>query len=555
VDLVCILLFWYGCREGYLYGVKRKWFGGLSDKLIRVSPYIFLTSIFAYFTYFSALNYFSYEFLNLFDRDFPANVQAIWKLSEGLYPYATIFQKHYLADHWWPIFWFISLPYKLFPSPLTILFLNLFGFFIALVALFFLFVKKTKHNFLAYALCVNLALHPYVQMALVGRSNSDIYSFVFMSLAFCFYFYKNYIGYFIFLVAAFLCKEDVPLYFAAAGLWIVFIEKNRKIGWGTFFISVIYFIGVTKVLMPHYNDSVNLMNFSRYYDYLGSSIDEIILNIFMKPWLVVGQVLSFSSIISLIFLFGPVLGFVLFSGSSVWLLLVPIFIKLLAVRSDMAMFSKHHIWHPLFFIYYATLSGALYLENRLSLSLSVSKNKVKNGLAIILIVAGCLSSLFYPVLIRESGLKAQGNGIRFLHSMAGMHGYWKEYLDSSRVNLVKKALTIVPSSASLLSDINVLAYSPNRERIHELNKYHGENAAGCCMVDPVEYVLFDNLNPRSNHGRHFRFVKGRLLHYINKSSNWDLIFNEGAVLVFKRKKDLFVPDEHFKHSLEFVRNF
>ena len=329
MDLVCILLFWYGCREGYLYGVKRKWFGGLSDKLIRVSPYIFLTSIFAYFTYFSALNYFSYEFLNLFDRDFPANVQAIWKLSEGLYPYATIFQKHYLADHWWPIFWFISLPYKLFPSPLTILFLNLFGFFIALVALFFLFFKNTKHNFLAYALCVNLALHPYVQMALVGRSNSDIYSFVFMSLAFCFYFYKNYIGYFIFLVAAFLCKEDVPLYFAAAGLWIVFIEKNRKIGWGTFFISVIYFIGVTKVLMPHYNDSVNLMNFSRYYDYLGSSIDEIILNIFMKPWLVVGQVLSFSSIISLIFLFGPVLGFVLFSGSSVWLLLVPIFIKLL----------------------------------------------------------------------------------------------------------------------------------------------------------------------------------------------------------------------------------
>ncbi|MBT6121631.1 DUF2079 domain-containing protein [bacterium] len=555
MDLLCILLGWYGVREGYLYGVHRKWFQDLPDRVVRISPYIVIASLFIYFTYFAALNYFSYEFLNLFDRDFPANVQAIWKLSEGLYPYATIFQKHYLADHWWPIFWFLSLPYKLFPSPLTILFLNLIGFFVALVAMFLLFLKKTQHKFLAFALCVNLALHPYVQMALVGRSNSDIYSFVFISLAFCFYSYKKYIGYFIFLGAAFLCKEDVPLYFAAAGLWLVFIEKNRKIGWATFGISVIYFIGVTKFLMPHYNDSVSLMNFSRYYDYLGSSIDEIILNAFMKPWLVVGQIFSFSSIISLIFLFGPVLGFIIFSGSSFWLLCVPILIKLLAIRSDMAMFAKHHVWHPLFFIYFATLSGCLYLEDRLSLSLSISKNKVKNGLAIILILSGCLASLVYPFLIRQSELKAQGTGIRHLHSMAGMHLYWKEYIGDSRVELVKKALRSVPQSASLLSDINVLAYSPNRERIHELNKYHGELAAVCCMVDCVEYVLVDNLNPRSNHGRYFRFVKGRLLTYINKSSNWDLVFNEGSVLVFKRRHDLFKPDDHFNHSLEFIRNF
>ena len=158
---------------------------------------------------------------------------------------------------------------------------------------------------------------------------------------------------------------------------------------------MVYFLCVTMIFMPMLNNGEKPHNFALYYGHFGDSIGAILQTIVFQPWLVIDKLIGFDSLYSLVYLCGPFLLFIFLGGRGLLLAMPPVFIKLLTIRSDMFFFSKHHIWHPLFFLYFAVIIGVLFCRKLLIKRFQFSHCQATQVLSLVLVVMGILSCLLY----------------------------------------------------------------------------------------------------------------------------------------------------------------
>ncbi|HLO52443.1 MAG TPA: DUF2079 domain-containing protein [Kamptonema sp.] len=102
------------------------------------------------------------------------------------------------------------------------------------------------------------------------------------------------------------CKDALSLTVAAMGVWLFFFEKKRLCGAIALFLGVGWFVIVTQGIIPHFKGGKGPGGVGRY-SYLGNSVFEIAINMFLKPGLVLGRVLSWDTLQYLGLLLLPVI--------------------------------------------------------------------------------------------------------------------------------------------------------------------------------------------------------------------------------------------------------
>ncbi|WP_413167349.1 DUF2079 domain-containing protein [Capilliphycus salinus ALCB114379] len=101
------------------------------------------------------------------------------------------------------------------------------------------------------------------------------------------------------------CKAVLSLTIVALGFWLLIFEKRRVCGAIALFLGVAWFAIVTQVIIPNFSGR-EVEGVWRY-TYLGDSVLEIIVNIILKPDLVLGRLISVSTLDYLYQLFFPVI--------------------------------------------------------------------------------------------------------------------------------------------------------------------------------------------------------------------------------------------------------
>ncbi|MDF0556334.1 DUF2079 domain-containing protein [Kamptonema sp. UHCC 0994] len=231
--------------------------------------------------------------------------QVVYLISQGLPPISSFLGFHHLGNHAaWDIYP-LALLYKIYPTVYWLLLVQAIALTLGVLPIWILSrLAGLKENqaiamsaaYLLYPVIFNTNLfdfHPEV-MALPAILGAILAAKLNKPLWFC---------------AAILWvlggKAVLSLTVIAMGFWLLLFEKRRLCGSIALIIGVAWFLIATQQLIPYYSGSEAAGVWR--YTYLGNSVREIILNLLLKPQLILGKIFSLDTIKYLFLLILPLI--------------------------------------------------------------------------------------------------------------------------------------------------------------------------------------------------------------------------------------------------------
>lgn len=266
---------------------------------------IFLGILFIVFV--SSLTILYYLYHSSSTYDFGIFSQMFHYMDKTLIPYTTVERDGLLshfAVHFSPIL-YIFLPfYKIFPNPVTLLFIQALVIALGLIPLYKLCKHFKYSNKIIIALSIIYILYP----ALIGGSffyfhENKILTVLLLCL---FYFIEKSntkLTYF-FALLVMLVKEDAAIYISFIGLYLLFSKKRKIKGSYLIIASVIYFMIVTN-LMQIFGEGIMSDRYKNFLFNNEESLIYVIINILKNPIYLFYQLLSLEKLKFLIYMFIP----------------------------------------------------------------------------------------------------------------------------------------------------------------------------------------------------------------------------------------------------------
>ncbi len=231
--------------------------------------------------------------------------QAIYLLSQNQTPFSSLMGIHILGDHAAVIYYPLALLYKIYPD--------------------------VHWLFLVQAVALSLGAWPSLSLARLAGLNQEqsraialiylLYPVVFNINLFDFHpevialpallaaILAARLNKLVWFCAAILlvlsCKAVLSITVAAIGLWLFVCEKKQRFGAIALLLGVAWFVIASQKIIPYFSGS-EVAGVGRY-SYLGKSVLEIIINLILKPQLVLGKILSFDTFKYLFVLTLPVI--------------------------------------------------------------------------------------------------------------------------------------------------------------------------------------------------------------------------------------------------------
>lgn len=410
------------------------------------------------------------------------NSQAVWLLSNFKEPFISYHNQNILADHMVPILLFLSPFYKIYSDPITLLILQSIMLASGVFPLYWLAKDKLESDFLAFSLSIGYLLYPALQFAnLYDFSPGNIATPL---LLFTFYFFhkKSYFKYFIFLLFALFCKEDVVPIAFFLGVYIFFFERRKKIGLFTIMLSVFWLCFAYLVLLPYVtsgeHSQLNTGHFSRY-SYLGSSLGEIVLTLFLHPIFVLKEILIPEKLGYVVLLLLPVCFISLFH--------IPTFFVGFSVAVA-NMLSTNISQSSIRFYYTATITPFVFISCVYGIRFLLNKREFINKVAkrtsskIILSPPFCVYG-FSSIILFSSIV----GSVLYGPMPYSVDPYADEFLvEKECVSSAKEMFKLIPPDASVSAANNLGAHICNREKAFLFPAHHGEEP---------EYVIVNLAKP------------------------------------------------------------
>ena len=239
--------------------------------------------------------------------------QAIYLIGKNQTPFSSLMGIHILGDHAAVIYYPLALLYKIYPDVHWLLLVQAVALSLgawpswSLARLAGLNQEQSRaiaFIYLLYPVVFNINLfdfHPEVialpailAAILAARLNKIVW--------FC-----------TAILLVLSCKAVLSLTVVAMGLWLFFCEKKQRCGAIALLLGAAWFLIASQKIIPFFSGS-EVAGVGRY-SYLGNSVLEIIINLILKPQLVLGKILSFDTFKYLFILTLPVIWLLLpFSG-------------------------------------------------------------------------------------------------------------------------------------------------------------------------------------------------------------------------------------------------
>lgn len=276
--------------------------------------------------------------------DLPHYCQAVWQYSQLKLARVTIFGNIYiLGDHFEPILIFLSLFYWLFSDCRTLLLLQALISVFAAYPLYIISRKIIKNIWLSFIPPLIFLLHPSFQYALDYDFHTSTIMVLPLALLYLAYEQKRKALYWLSIVLIFLTKEDGAIFTLFLGLFQLLSSKNRKQGWLTIFISMIWFYLVQFWLMPFFYGSKREATIFIDFYFLGRTIPEMLKNAITKPWLLVNNLFNHpEKRKTLVLLYGSFSFLPLFSVFSIFNSLPFLAEKFFSQTNSRWLFNQYH---------------------------------------------------------------------------------------------------------------------------------------------------------------------------------------------------------------------
>lgn len=190
---------------------------------------------------------------------------------------------NYFSAHFVPGVYVFALFFKIWPYSKTIIILNYLFMASSIIPLYKLSLLNNKNK--QFGLFMSALLLWYPPFQYITTYEFEMLRFSIPIILWMLYFWeKKYLKpYFLFVILAVFVREEVGLTIILFGVYLFFMEKERRVGLATFMIGLVAFITITQLLMPFLKTGnyshVAVGSFLAF----GNSIPEIIVNVIIHP--------------------------------------------------------------------------------------------------------------------------------------------------------------------------------------------------------------------------------------------------------------------------------
>lgn len=287
--------------------------------------------------------------------------QGLYLISTGQKPIVSLSGFHILADHAAVILYPLSLLYRIYPDVHWLFAVQAISLTIGGLPLYHLAIGSGLDRRKATTIVITYLLYPVILNKVLFDFHPDVIAvpgFLFAVLAAR----KNRMILYLLAVALILsCKSVLSLTVISMGLWLILFERKQVFGSIAIFAGLAWFIISTRLIIPTFlGADMGGMTaaIAGRYSYLGNSFVEIVSNIFIKPDLIFGKILSLNTIEYLALLILPVLWGLSPKNLPPLLCAVPtLLINILSTYSLQRSLTQHYSLPILPFLFIAVISS------------------------------------------------------------------------------------------------------------------------------------------------------------------------------------------------------
>lgn len=176
--------------------------------------------------------------------------EAIWKISQGKFPYSGVGCIWLLEDHFQPILYLIAPLYRIWPNVRLLLIIQSLMMVLAAVPLY-LTARIISRNLL-FSLAVSAAYLFFIgtQFSILNEFHQVTLAPLFLSLAFYFLTLKNIRGFILSSLVLFFIKEDLSLLVSALGFGLLLGTKYKKAGILLISSGAVFFFALIYLILP-----------------------------------------------------------------------------------------------------------------------------------------------------------------------------------------------------------------------------------------------------------------------------------------------------------------
>ncbi|MEZ2274742.1 MAG: DUF2079 domain-containing protein [Microcoleus sp.] len=216
--------------------------------------------------------------------------QAIYLISQNQTPFSSLMQMHILGDHAAVIYYPLAWLYKIYPDVHWLFLVQAVALSLGAWPSWSLARLASLNPEQSRAIAFIYLLYPVVFNINLFDFHPEVIALPAL-LAAIFAARLNKILWFSAAILLILsCKAVLSLTVAAMGLWLLLCEKKQRCGAIALVFGIAWFVIASQKIIPFFSGS-EVAGVGRY-SYLGKSVLEIIINIILKPQLILGKFFS-----------------------------------------------------------------------------------------------------------------------------------------------------------------------------------------------------------------------------------------------------------------------
>ncbi|NEP60230.1 MAG: DUF2079 domain-containing protein [Symploca sp. SIO2G7] len=232
--------------------------------------------------------------------------QVIYLISQGQKPIVSFWGYHVMGDHAAVILYPLALLYKIYPDVHWLFAVQAIALALGCWFTWRLALQAALSETQAVTMAVVYLLYPLVFNINLFDFHPEVFAIPGL-LGAVLAARLGQIAWFIgCLILVLSSKAVLSLTVAAMGFWLLIFDKRRLFGAIALAAGIAWFLIATQIIIPGFSDGNEAAAVSRY-SYLGSSVLEIIANIFLKPGLVLGHLFTLPNLEYLVLLFAPII--------------------------------------------------------------------------------------------------------------------------------------------------------------------------------------------------------------------------------------------------------
>ena len=232
--------------------------------------------------------------------------QAIYLISQNQTPFSSLMAINILGDHAAFIFYPLALLYKIYPDVHWLLFVQAISLALGAWPSWSLARQAGLNEQKSIAVAAVYLLYPAVFNVNLFDFHPEVIALPALLAAILAARLNKTLWFCAAIVLVLSCKAVLSLTVAAMGLWLLCFDKKRNCGLIALFLGAGWFLVATQAVIPYFNQGREHAGIGRY-QYLGNSVFEIVINLIVKPNLVLGRLFSLETFEYLALLLLPVI--------------------------------------------------------------------------------------------------------------------------------------------------------------------------------------------------------------------------------------------------------